>query len=130
MKTQFGGAEDAVLNGESLRFELEQSRREVDTCRQRLAQMDDLLEVHKKSEALLYGQKKVTEMIARGDELESILEGSCRLVEEALPGSLAIVLLLDGKRLRRGAAPSFPKYMALRQANSMCCSFSAAERFA
>jgi signal transduction histidine kinase len=112
MKTQFGGAEDAVLNGESLRLELEQSRREVDACRQRLAQMDDLLEVHKKSEALLYGQKKVTEMIARGDELESILEGSCRLVEEALPGSLAIVLLLDGKRLRRGAAPSFPKYMA------------------
>jgi hypothetical protein len=51
-------------------------------------------------------------MIARGDELESILEGSCRLVEEAFPGSLAIVLLLDGKRLRRGAAPSFPKYMA------------------
>src|SRR5258707_2686828 len=112
MKTQFGGAEDAVLNGESLRLELEQSRREVDACRQRLAQMDDLLEVHKKSEALLYGQKKVTEMIARGDELESILEGSCRLVEEALPGSLAIVLLLDGKRLRRGAAPSFPRYMA------------------
>jgi len=33
--------------------------------------------------------------------LEPILEGSCRLVEQALPGWLAIILLLDGKRLRR-----------------------------
>jgi hypothetical protein len=112
MKTQFRGGEDAVLNGESLRLELEQSRRELDACRKRLAEMDALFQVHKKSEALLYGEKKVTEMIARGDALEAILEGSCRLVEQALPGSLAIILLLDGKRLRRGAAPSFPKYIA------------------
>ncbi len=112
MKTQFRGGEDAVLNGESLRLELEQSRRKLDACRQRLAQMDDLLQVHKKSEALLQGEKNLTEMIARGDALEAILEGSCKLVEEALPGALAIILLLDGKRLRRGAAPSFPKYIA------------------
>src|SRR5258708_36794477 len=51
-------------------------------------------------------------MIAGGDALQAILEGSCRLVEQALAGSLAIILLLDGKQLRRGAAPSFPKYMA------------------
>src|SRR6476620_1416329 len=98
MKTQFRGGEDAVLNGESLRLELEQSRRELDACRQRLAQMDDLLEVHKKSEALLQGEKNLTEMIARGDALEAILEGSCKLVEEALPGALASILLLDGER--------------------------------
>ena len=61
---------------------------------------------------MLHGEKNITEMIARRDALEAILEGSCRLVEQALPGSLAIILLLDGKRLRRGAAPSFPKYMA------------------
>jgi len=112
MKTQFGEADDAVQNGESLRLELEQSRHELEACRQRLAQIDELFEVHKKSEALLHGEKNLTEMIARGDALEAILEGSCRLVEQALPGSLAIILLLDGKRLRRGAAPSFPKYMA------------------
>ena len=101
-----------MLNGESLRLELKQSPRELDACRQRLAQMDDLLEVHKKSAALLQGEKNLTEMIARGDALEAILEGSCKLVEEALPSALAIILLLDGKRLRRGAAPSFPKYIA------------------
>src|SRR5260370_39633935 len=112
MRTLFGEPKDAVQHGESLRLELEQSRRELEACQQRLAQIDELFVVHKKSEALLHGEKNLTELIARGDALEAILEGSCKLVEEALPGSLAIILLLDGKRLRRGAAPSFPKYMA------------------
>jgi len=112
MKTVFGVPKDTVQHGESLRLELEQSRRELEACQQRLAQIDELFVVHKKSEALLHGEKKLTEMIARGEALEAILEGSCRLVEQAFPGSLAIILLLDGKRLRRGAAPSFPKYMA------------------
>src|SRR5260370_4916655 len=112
MKTVFGVHKDAVQNGESLRLELEQSRRDLEACRQRSAQIDELFEVHKQSETLLHGEKNITEMIARGDALQAILEGSCRLVEQALPGSLAIILLLDGKRLRRGAAPSFPKYIA------------------
>src|SRR5258706_12232570 len=112
MKTQLEEAEHAIKNGKSLRLELEQSRRELEACQQRLAQIDELFVVHKKSEALLHGEKNLTEMIARGDALEAILEGSCRLVEQALPGALAIILLLDGERLRRGAAPSFPKYMA------------------
>lgn len=112
MKTQLEEAEGVRIKGGSLRHELEQSRRELEACRQELAQVDELFEVHKKSEALLHGEKNLTEMIARGDALEAILEGSCRLVEQALPGSLAIILLLEGRRLRRGAAPSFPKYMA------------------
>ena len=98
--------------GETLALQLERSRRELDVCRRQLAQMNDLFDAHKRSEALLQGEKNLTQMIARGDSLEAMLEGSCRLVEEALPGSLAIVLLVDGKRLRRGAAPSFPKYLA------------------
>ena len=112
MKTQFDEAEGAALTSDSLRLELEESRRELNACRQRLAQSDELFEVYKRSQALLHGEKNITEMIARRDALEAILEGSCRLVEQALPGSLAIILLLDGNRLRRGAAPSFPKYMA------------------
>src|SRR5260221_14475547 len=112
MKTQLEEAGDAVREDESPRLQLERLRAELDACRQRLAEMDALFDVHKKSEALLQGEKNLTEMIARGDALEAILEGSCKLVEEALPGALAIILLLDGKRLRRGAAPSFPKYIA------------------
>ena len=112
MKIQLETAGETREAVDSLRLELEKSRRELDACRQRLARVDELFEVRQQSEALLQGEKRITEMIARGDALETILEGSCRLVEQALPGSLAIILLLDGKRLRRGAAPSFPKYMA------------------
>jgi signal transduction histidine kinase len=112
MKTEFVEAEGAVEKGELLALQLERTRRELDVYRRQLAQMNDLVDAHKRSEALLQGEKNLTEMIARGDPLEAMLEGLCRLVEEALPGSLAIVLLLDGKRLRRGAAPSFPKYLA------------------
>jgi len=112
MKTQFVKAGEAVEKGETLALQLERSRRELGVCRRQLAQMNDLFDAHKRSEALLQGEKNLTEMIARGDSLGAMLEGSCRLVEEALPGSLAIILLVDGKRLRRGAAPSFPKYLA------------------
>ena len=112
MKTQLEQAEAPVIKGQSLRLELEQLRHELDASRKRLAQMDILFEAHQHSEALVQGEKNLTEMIARGEALQAILEGSCKLVEQALPGSLAIILLLDGKRLRRGAAPSFPKYMA------------------
>jgi GAF domain-containing protein len=112
MKTQFVKAGEAVERGETLALQLERSRRELDVCRRQLAQMNDLFDANKRSEALLLGEKNLTEMIARGDSLEAMLEGSCRLVEEALPGSLAIIMLVDGKRLRRGAAPSFPKYLA------------------
>jgi GAF domain-containing protein len=109
---QMPKAGEAVEEGETLALQLERSRRELDVCRRQLAQMNDLFDAHKRSEALLQGEKNLTEMIARGDSLEAMLKGSCRLVEEALPGSLAIILLVDGKRLRRGAAPSFPKYLA------------------
>lgn len=109
---QFENAGDAATHGDPLRIELERLRLELDASRQRVAQLDGLLDAHRQSEVLLQGEKKITEMIARGDGLQSILESSCRLVEESLPSSLAIFLLLDGKRLRRGAAPSFPEYLA------------------
>jgi len=85
---------------------------ELNTCRARLAEVDELVAFYKKAEVLLQAEQRLTEKIARGDVLQEILEEACKLVERALQGSLAIVLLLDGNRLRRGAAPSFPKYMA------------------
>ena len=96
----------------SFRLELERTRRELDDCRDRLAKVDEQLQVYKEAEALLHGQKHLAEMIARGDSLEAILQESCQVVEKSLPGSLAIILLLDGNRLRRGAAPSLPEYIA------------------
>ena len=63
----------------------------------------------KRAEALLAGEKRILEMIAKGDSLPAILDALCRLVEEQLPDVISSVLLLDGDRLRHGGAPSLPK---------------------
>ena len=65
----------------------------------------------KRAEALLAGEKRLLEMVARGDSLAQILDSLCRLVEEQAPDVLASILLMDsnGKQLRHGGAPSLPK---------------------
>jgi len=66
-----------------------------------------------RAEALLAGEKRLLEMIAKGDEVSTILDALCRLVEEISPTSLSSILLLDpdGLHLRHGAAPSLdPSY--------------------
>jgi PAS domain S-box-containing protein len=63
----------------------------------------------KRAESLLAGEKRVLEMLAKGDSLAEILHSLCRLVEEQVNGVLASILLLDGDRLRHGGAPSLPK---------------------
>jgi PAS domain S-box-containing protein len=47
--------------------------------------------------------------VARGDSLAEILDSLCRFVEGQASGVLASISLLDGDRLRHGAAPSLPK---------------------
>ena len=65
----------------------------------------------KRAEALLAGEKRLLEMVARGDSLPLILDALCRLVEELASGALSSILLLEpnGNCLRHGAAPSLPK---------------------
>jgi PAS domain S-box-containing protein len=65
----------------------------------------------KQGEALLAGEKRLLEMVAKGDSLPSILDSICRLVEELCSGCLCSILLLDssGKRLWHCAGPSIPK---------------------
>src|SRR5438132_2682935 len=68
----------------------------------------------KRAEVLLGGEKRLLEMIARGDSRALILDALCRLVEELASGSLSSILLSDPKtnQLRYGAAPSLPiKYI-------------------
>src|SRR6266702_2537138 len=64
----------------------------------------------KRAEMLLGGEKRLLEMIARGDSRALVLDALCHLVEELNSGSLSSILLLDPKtnRLRHGAAPSLP----------------------
>src|SRR6266404_6331178 len=65
----------------------------------------------KQREALLAGENRVLEMVAKGDSLADILDTLCLLVEEQSSGVLASILLMDpnGKQLRHGAAPHLPK---------------------
>jgi len=63
----------------------------------------------KRAEAFLAGEKRILEMIAKGDLLPAILDALCHLVEEQLPNVISSVLLLEGDQLRHGGAPSLPK---------------------
>src|SRR5882724_3948954 len=65
----------------------------------------------KRREALLAGENRVLEMVAKGDSLSDILDNLCLLVEGQSSGVLASILLMDpnGKQLRHGAAPNLPK---------------------
>jgi PAS domain S-box-containing protein len=67
------------------------------------------IEDRKRAEALLAGEKRILEMVARGDSLIEILDALCRLAEQQATGVLASILLLEGDRLRHGGAPSLPK---------------------
>jgi PAS domain S-box-containing protein len=61
------------------------------------------------AESLLAAQGRILQMVIRGDPLADILDSLCRLVEARCSGVLASISLLDGDRLRHGAAPSLPK---------------------
>src|SRR5438093_6042863 len=65
----------------------------------------------KRREALLAGENRILEMVAKGDSLADILDLLCLLVEEQSTGVLASILLMDanGKQLRHGGAPNLPK---------------------
>jgi len=69
------------------------------------------IEDRKLAEAMLAGEKRLLEMMARGDALGLILDALCRLVEEQSGNVLCSVLMLDpdGIHLRHGAAPSLPR---------------------
>ena len=74
-------------------------------------------------------EKRLLEMVARGDALAPILDALCGLVEELLSGSLVSILLVsaDGKSLRHGAAPSLPRRYTEAidtRTTSDCCSTS------
>jgi PAS domain S-box-containing protein len=62
------------------------------------------------AEAVLAAEKTIFELITGSNSLATILAALCRLVEGMFSGSLCAILFLDadGKRLRKGIAPSFP----------------------
>src|SRR5580765_4311517 len=103
MRAQLEETAEAAKTVESLRLELERCKRELDKCRERTGELEQV-------EALLAGENRILEMVAKGESLPSILDGICRLVEEISGGSLCSILLLNanGDRLLHGAAPTLP----------------------
>jgi PAS domain S-box-containing protein len=65
----------------------------------------------KRAEALLAGEKRLLEMVARGRAMAEVLEELCQFVERLDPACHCSVVLVDpsGSRLEHGAAPSLPK---------------------
>jgi PAS domain S-box-containing protein len=64
----------------------------------------------KRDEALLAGEKRLLEMLARGYAFPVVLDALCRLVENTATGCYCSVVLVDtkGTHLEHGAAPSLP----------------------
>ena len=68
------------------------------------------IEDRKRADALIAGEKRILEMIAKGQPLHRTLDALCHLVGKLSPGSLCSILLLDWAehRVRHGAAPDLP----------------------
>jgi len=69
----------------------------------------------RRSQALIMGQNRALELIARGETLDVVLASLVRVVEEQEPGVVGSILLLDddGRRLYNGASPGLPaEYLA------------------
>jgi PAS domain S-box-containing protein len=64
----------------------------------------------KRAEALLAGERRLLEMVARGHSMSGILESLCQLVENTVGECYCSVVLVDpsGTRLEHGAAPNLP----------------------
>jgi signal transduction histidine kinase len=108
------GLQEARFLGEQKRVAEELDHRVARRTSQLRAANEELereIAARKQAEALLAGEKRLLEMVARGDSLTLILDALCRLVEELASGSLSSILLLEpnGNRLRHGAARSLPK---------------------
>jgi len=69
------------------------------------------IEDRKRAETLLQNEKRLLEMVARGDPLEAIFRDLCIFVECSTPGTSCAILLLDSEadRLRPLAAPTIPE---------------------
>ncbi|HEY6723369.1 MAG TPA: ATP-binding protein [Polyangiaceae bacterium] len=65
----------------------------------------------KRAEALLAGEKKLLEMVARSASLSDVLAQLCLLVEENTSSCRCTVLLIDGtgEHFAHGAGPSLPQ---------------------
>lgn len=63
----------------------------------------------RRTEEQLALQARILELVARGRPTAEVLEALVHGIEGCLPGARCSVLLLEGRRLRMGSAPSLPE---------------------
>lgn len=63
----------------------------------------------KRHELILATHNRVLELLMKNAPISEALETICRSIEEIAPGVLCSILLLEGDKLRHGAAPSLPQ---------------------
>ena len=75
-----------------------------------ITDIDERVQVQERNEALLSGEKRLLELIARGRPMSDVLESLCRLVESTASGLYCSIVLLDqiGRKVERAIAPSLP----------------------
>ena len=67
------------------------------------------IEDRKRVEALRAREKRILEMVAKGDSLPSIVDSLCRLVEEHTRDALTSVVLVEDGRLRTVGKANLPR---------------------
>ncbi len=100
--------------GKELREAKEELERRVATRTADLVTANEKLRLEigerQRAEALQRGWNGVLQRIAAGAAIDDVLPALVRVVEEAQPDMLGSILLLEGRRLRRGAAPNLPEF--------------------
>jgi PAS domain S-box-containing protein len=87
-----------------------QANRSFVALNQKIAELNREVVARRRTEALLAGQQEVLRMMLHDAPLADVLRRLCVAVEQqSQGGALASILLLDGDRLRHGAAPSLPE---------------------
>ncbi len=85
-----------------------QSIRESSSSRRKFAPKESARQKREQTEELLIAQSKVLETLTGDTTLKEMLEAFAETIEYQSKNMLCSVLLLDGKTLRHGAAPSLP----------------------
>ncbi len=78
------------------------------TCRD-VTEETRLAEERLRGERVQAGERRALELLASGAPLNAVLECIVGFIEESSTATIASVLLLDGDRLRHGAAPNLPE---------------------
>ena len=107
-KDQIGNMACAVKTFQDNLIEIKYLREEEKKTNEELSRARDAAEEANLAKSQ---QNRILEVIAKGDDLRSILESIIHWIESQLSGVRCSILILDsdGKTLRRGAGPSLPE---------------------